>query len=261
MTPPVETLVAAAKALMWAGRWDIGKQLLTASDRDDPRVAVALAELAVDRDYWCRTDEAGEALANAVAAVATAPEYAWDLELLSTVHNYYSTIIGLDGQVRIGAGQHDPGVAAELAARAERVYDAAPADARRGWAAFWRGVVADNVAGDPEAAQPFYAEALASGEEHGNDPLAAEALRHLGGHARRLGDHERARRLWERSTMLKQRAGQVTYALSQQLALAHNAADTGDHDRAAALAAEIRRWAEVLSLTRLAAQAARLASA
>lgn len=261
MTPPVDPLIDAARALMRAGQWGIGAQLLSAAGGDEPRVAVALAELAVDRDYWCGTSEAGDLLAKAETAAAGAPALAWELALLSTVHHYYGTIIGPDGQARIGPGQHPPAVATALADRAERVHAAASPGAGRGWAAFWRGVIADNVAGDPEAAQPLYAEALASGEEYEDDALAAEALRHLGGHARRLGDHEAARRLWERSAALKQRAGLVPGSLSQQLALAHNAIDTGDADRAATIAIEVHRWAEMLGLSRLAAQARRLTPA
>jgi tetratricopeptide (TPR) repeat protein len=117
------------------------------------------------------------------------------------------------------------------------------------------------VAGDPDTAQLYYAEALRSGEDHGDDALAAEALRHQGGHARRLGDHEQARRLWERSTRLRQRAGLVPGVLSQQLALATNAADTGDTDRAATIATEVCRWAEALGLTRLATHTGRFVPA
>jgi tetratricopeptide (TPR) repeat protein len=258
VAPPVETLVAAAQALMRAGQWDIGSQLLTSVDGDDPRIALALAELAVDRDYWCGTSGAGELLSKAAAGAAA---HAWELALLTTVAAYHGTIIGPDGQARIGPGQHSPTVAAELAARARGVYDTAPPGPGRGWAAFWRGVIADNVAGDRDAARPCYAEALTSGEEHEDDALAAEALRHLGGDARRRGDHDEARRLWERSTALKQRAGLVPSVLSQQLALATNALDTGDPGRATALATEVRRWAEMLGLHRLATQARRLAAA
>lgn len=48
-------------------------------------------------------------------------------------------------------------------------------------------MIADNVAGEPATAQPFYAEALARAEEYGDDALAAEALRHQGAHGRRAG--------------------------------------------------------------------------
>jgi tetratricopeptide (TPR) repeat protein len=236
----------------------LGHELL-ASAGDQPRVLLALAELAVDRDFWHGTREAGDALDAARAAAD--PAIAWEVELLATYADYFSTIVGRDGTIRIGAGQHDAATIAGLTDRARRVYETAPPDARGGWAAFWRGVIADNVAGDPEPAQPWYAEALARAEQHGDDALAAEALRHQGGHARRLGDHERARRLWERSTKLRQRAGLVPGTLSQLLALATNAADIGDTGRAAAIATEVRRWAAALGVDRLATQASRVSGA
>jgi hypothetical protein len=244
----VETVVAAARALMYAGRWQLGAELLTGYD--DPPIRLAAAELAVYRDFWCGTRTAPAAL-----AAAADPRHEWEVELLTLQHDYFSAIIGPDGAPRIGPDRHDPATVAELAGRAERVRAAAPPGAPRGWAAFWRGVIADNLAGAPASAQPRYAEALTAAEAHGDDPLAAEALRHLGGHARRDGDHAEARRLWERSTRLRQRAGMVPWTLSQQLALAQNAADTGDAARAAAIAAEVGRWAEALELTRLAAAA------
>jgi hypothetical protein len=255
------TAIAAARALLRAGQWDLGDDLLKAT-HDDPWVLLTRAELAVDRDFWIGTSSAADAVAAARSAAGGAgPAYAWEVELLATHHAYFSTIIGPDGTVRIGAGQHDPATIAELTARAKRVHETAPPDGRGGWAAFWRGVIADNVAGDPKAAQPCYAEALARAEQHGDDWLAAEALRHQGAHARRGGDHERARRLWERSASRWQRAGRVPGALAQQLALAMNAADLGQAERAAAIATEVGRWAEALGLDRLAAQARRVSGA
>jgi hypothetical protein len=47
-------------------------------------------------------------------------------------------------------------------------------------------------------------------------------------------------------------------ALSQQLALAQNAADTGEAARAATIAVEVDGWAEALGLARLSSQARRL---
>lgn len=246
----VETVVAAARALMYAGRWELGAQLLASTGRDHPDLLLAAAELAVYRDFWCGTRTAPAAL-----AAAADPRHEWEVELLALQHDYFSAIIGPDGAPRIGPDRHDPAAVAALADRAERVHATGPVGVRRGWAAFWRGVIADNLAGEPGAARPLYAEAQAAAEADGDDPLAAEALRHLGGHARREGDHAEARRLWERSTRLKQGAGLVPWTLSQQLALAQNAADTGDTARAAAIAAEVGRWAEALALARLAAAA------
>lgn len=246
----METVAAAARALMYAGRWQLGADLLASAGSDDPDLRLAAAELAVYRDFWCGTRTARDALAAAVDS-----RYEWEVDLLTLQHDYFSAVIEPDGTPRIGTDRHDPATVAELAGRAERVHAAGPPDARRGWAAFWRGVIADNLAGDAAAAQPLYAEARGAAEAHGDDALAAEALRHLGGHARRHGDHDGARRMWEESTRLRQRAGMVPWTLSQQLALAQNAADTGNVARAAAIAAEVGRWAEALELTGLAAAA------
>lgn len=268
--PALETVIAAARALLHAGRWELGIDLLVATGSDHPRVRLALAELAVFRAFWRGPDDPELERVGPAAALARAAEAAeraadpacgWEVELLRLCHDYFSGLFGPDGRPRIGAGAHDPETVASLTARAESVHRTAPSADAAGRAAFWRGVIADNVAGDPAAAEPYYAEALAAGEAHRDDGLAAEALRHLGGLARRAGDHAEARRRWERSTWLNQRGGLVPWALSQQLALATNAADTGDGDRAATIAAEVHRWADALGLTRLADQARRLVPA
>lgn len=138
MTATGDAVIAAARALMRAGQWDRGDDLLAASG-DDPPVLLARAELAVDRDFWLSTSSAGDAVAAAQAVAGTAgPAYAWEVELLATHHAYFSTIIGPDGQVRIGPGRHDAETIAALTARAGRVHETAPSDARGGWAAFWR---------------------------------------------------------------------------------------------------------------------------
>ena len=64
--------------------------------------------------------------------------------------------------------------------------------------------------------------------------------------------------MWERSAELRQRAGAVPYALSQQLLLAGLARDTGDPDQARAVAGQVRRWARALGIGILEAGAAEL---
>jgi hypothetical protein len=64
--------------------------------------------------------------------------------------------------------------------------------------------------------------------------------------------------MWERSAELRQRAGAVPYALSQQLLLAGLARDTGDPDQARAVAEQVRRWARALGVAILEAGAAEL---
>lgn len=251
--PITETVLAGAEALAHAGQWQLGAELLATLGGDDPRFLLARAELEVWRDFWLGTRGAGEALA--AAAASSDPAHVWAVELLTLVNDYFLAIAPPGGPVRIGPGQHDEATQAALAARAERLHATAPAGTRRGWAAFWRGAITDNVVADPASAEPCYQQALAAGEEGDDAALIGEALRHLGGHARRVGDHDRAGALWERSTRVRQGAGMVPGALSQQLALARHAVDTGNPDRAAAIAAEVHRWAGALGLTRLADQA------
>jgi hypothetical protein len=253
--PPLDTLLAAAKALARAGQWDLATSLLDSCDADDPRVLLVRASLAVWQDFWQATDGAGGALA-AAAASTRSPDDGWQLDLLSLQRDYLAAVAGPDGTVRIGPQHHRPCLRTHLADRAARLRRSAPGAADRGWAAFWAGAIADNIIGDPAVAHAGYVEALAAGETTGDDQLVGEALRHLGVHARRRGDHDETGRLWHDATVLRQRAGAVPEVLSQLLALARHAADRGDDGRAAALAAEVHCWADTLRLSRLAAQAA-----
>jgi len=73
----VQPLAAAARALMLAGRWVQAASLLSGAAGSDAGeravLAVAEAEVAIDRDFWCRTDRGSSALYRATAAVADAP--------------------------------------------------------------------------------------------------------------------------------------------------------------------------------------------
>jgi hypothetical protein len=254
--PDLTVLLAAARALGQAGQWDLADSLLAACPGDDPRVLLARADHAVWREFW--QDHLAD---DALAAVAAAQEHGgwadsiWHLNLLTLRRDYLAAVAPADGDIRVGADQHSAPLRADLTDRAAGLYRTAPGATAQGWAAFWRGAIADNVAGDAAMARACYHEAHAAGAGGIEDELAAEALRHLGSHARREGDHAEARRLWERATALRQRAGAVPGVLSQQLVLARNAADTGDRARAAAIAVEVSRWADSLGLARLAAQA------
>ena len=125
-------------------------------------------------------------------------------------------------------------------------------------ATFYAGLIADNLRGDGGAARTAFAAALSSAQEAGDDLTVSEALRHLGYHHGEAGDREQARQMWERSAELRQRAGAVPYALSQQLLLAGLARDTGDPDQARAVAGQVRRWAQALGVSILEAGAAEL---
>jgi hypothetical protein len=66
---------------MLAGRWDQATELLDgatgAGDAERAVLAVAAAEVAVDRDFWLRTDGGGPALERASAAVGSASRGTW----------------------------------------------------------------------------------------------------------------------------------------------------------------------------------------
>ena len=251
---PAQPLAAAARALTLAGRWaqaDAMLDLAAGADEAERAVlAVTEAEVAVDQDFWCRTDRGSSALTRASAAVASAPGdpvLAFDVEFLQLRHSYAEELFGTAGRVAA--------VIDELAARAGRLRAAAPDRGRAAAATFYAGLIEDNLRGDETAARPLFAAAL---EAAGDDLTESEALRHLGYHLGQDGEVERARQMWERSAELRQRAGAVPYVLSQQLLLAGLARDTGDQQGARAVAGQVRGWARALGIGVLEAGAAEL---
>ncbi len=128
-----QPLSAAARDLMLAGRWDHAIALLScvagANDAERAVLAVAEAEVAVDQDFWCRTDRGSSVLARASAAVANAsgdPVLAYDLEFLRLRHDYAEALFGPGGVPRFGPDGRDAAVTDDLGARAERLRAAAP---------------------------------------------------------------------------------------------------------------------------------------
>lgn len=260
-----QPLADAACALMLAGRWAQAASLLSAvasgSDAERAVLAVAEAEVAVDHDFWCRTDRGPSALDRATAAVADAPDgaaLAFDVGFLRLRHDYATELFGPDGGLRFGPAGRDPAVVEGLAARADRLRAAAPDRGRGAAATFYAGLIADNLRGDAAVARAEFAAALAAAEEAGDDLVVSEALRHLGYHAGEAGQAEQARQMWERSAELRQRAGAVPYVLSQQLLLAGLARDGGNAGEARAVAGQVRRWARALGVGILEAGAAEL---
>jgi tetratricopeptide (TPR) repeat protein len=269
------SLVAAARALMRAGQWDLADETLAAATAGDAAesaaLAVARAEVAVEKDFWRQTKGEGEvgegstALERATRALTETSaagdrDLPHDLQFLQLWHDYATELFSGDGGApRFGPEGRDLAMVAELSDRAERLRAAAPDPARRGWAAFCLALFADNLRGDPDTARPWFEEALACGEAgDGDDYLVSEALRHLGYLADQSGDKVTARAQWERSTELRQRAGAVPSVLSQQLLLAGLADGEGDHAAARVMAGQVRDWARAIGLERLASMAADL---
>jgi tetratricopeptide (TPR) repeat protein len=183
---------------------------------------------------------------------------AYELEFTRLRHDYAEALFGPGSVPRFGPDGRDAAVIDDLGARAERLRAAAPDRARGAAATFYAGLIADNLRGDGAAARTAFAAALSAAEQAGDDLTVSEALRHLGYHHGEAGDTEQARQMWERSAELREGAGAVPFALSQQLLLAGLARDTGNPDQARAVAGQVRRWARALGVAVLEAGAAEL---
>lgn len=174
---PAGQVIDAAQALKLAGRWALAGDLLAAASADSPAeraaVSIAKATIAVDADFWHRTAsaEAEAAVAEArsritdgagLAAELTVLHY--DLELLQLQRDYLTGLFRPGGP-EFGLQGRDPVALDELAARARHLQETAPDRGRSGTAAFWAGVIEDNLRGNAAAARALFTEALAAGEE------------------------------------------------------------------------------------------------
>ncbi|TCM44464.1 hypothetical protein [Kribbella sp. VKM Ac-2568] len=244
-------LLESSAALMRAGRWGTATTLLQAVTPATPAerlaIAAALAEVAVDQDFAQQTINADHALAVLADALSETadPVTAWDADFLHLRKDYGIALV---------AGDREP--AETLAKRVERLRDLAPDDARAGHAAFYAGVIADNLRMLPADAFAAYTSALELGERSGDDLLVSLALRHLGDHAHTAGDLPLARTQWERSTELRQKVGHLLGTLAQQTLLAVLAKDEGNPIASTALATEVNRWSRQAALAWLEAQTA-----
>jgi len=249
----VDAIIAAATALTWAARYDVARQLLdsarSAVDGDAAALGLALATAATAIHHDFRT--VGPRWAPGAIAAAEAvsdPQVRWQLDLMKLQHDYACELIGPDGNPSFGPEARDPAAAAVLARRAEALLDSAPDVAGAGWAAFYRGLIGDNLAGDRQGTPPWLIKALEAADQAGDDYLAGEALRHLGDHDEEDGELERAQARWERSAELWARIGNVTGVLAQQLLLAQLAITDGRRAAGTAIAQEVSRWAGALGL-------------
>lgn len=250
-----DEIIAAATALTWAARWDLARRLLQVSQPAGAgngaatarRLALAAAQAAVHHDFRTTGPRWAPDAVAAAEAVAD-PRDRWRLDFLEVEHDYGRELIGADGSPRFGPDGHDPARLAALAHRAETLADSAPDAASAGWAAFYRGLISDNLIGDRDHALPWLTRALDAAERTGDDYLAGEALRHLGDHDEEAGDLEGARLRWERSAEVWARTGNVAGVLAQQLLLAQLAIGAGRTAAGAAIAQEVRRWAGAIGL-------------
>jgi tetratricopeptide (TPR) repeat protein len=249
----IDEIITATTALTWAARYDVARGLLDSAvwpaDGSEAacRLAVAAAATAVHHDFRTTGPRwAPDALA--AARIAAGHRDRWRLDFLELQHDYGRELIGPDGNPSFGPEGRDPARAAALTRRAEELAASAPGEADAGWAAFYRGLISDNVTGDRAGAPRWFARALEAAGQAGDDYLAGEALRHLGDHDEEAGELEQARARWERSAELWARTGNVTGVLAQQILLAQLAVTDGRPAAGAAIAREVSRWAGALGL-------------
>jgi hypothetical protein len=261
----VPAVITAATHLMRAAQWTAATDLLRATTTDDVAdrraLALALAEVAVDQDFAQQTNYGAAALTAAAEVVDTLPNAttAWDLRMLHLRKDYSTELFRLDASTASPEGR-DRTTAAALTQRVVQLRDEGPDDSRRGLAAFYAGVIADNLAGDQNAAFTHFTLALELGERAADDLLASLALRHLGDHAHTAGNLKLARDHWERSTELRQKVGHLLGALAQQALLAVLLRDEGDAAGSRALATEVNRWSSQVGLSFITKQTAELIS-
>ena len=260
----LDPVLSAVAALRLAGRWDVALALLAAieanSDADRLALAMAVAETEVDASLWREDIEPQGALDRAAAlldaAAAAGPaaagpgqavpaETSWQLDYLRMRCRYHSALHARDA----GAGT-------SLDEWAERLRATAPDSRQAGWAAFFGGVIADNLLEAPATAHERYTFAQKAAEASGDELLESYALRHLGDHAHTAGDLDAARTAWERSTSLRERLGFVPGTVAQRLTLAELRLTEGDGPGAAALATDVARAVRSMALPEWLANAA-----
>jgi tetratricopeptide (TPR) repeat protein len=171
--------------------------------------------------------------------------------LLRLFRDYWTELMPEGAAPHPGPQGRDPAGLDELRDRAAGLVAAAPDRRRAARAAFYAGLIAGNLRGEPDLARDLFTRALAACRPGADDDFASEALRHLGGSAQAAGDLETARQQWERSAELAQHAGWLPLVLAQQALLADLAAARGDTAGASMLAREAGRWATSLGLARL----------
>ena len=205
---PAQAVVDAARELTRGGRWTQARALLDAASQPaDPvevgALAGARAEVEVDHAFWLRR-AADPARLDEAERTAADDAQRWAARFARLRATYAEQL-----WARF-AGQPLSGVD-ELASAAADLADHAPDDATRGYAAFYRGLIADLLLGDSATGARHYQDAAGTSDEY----VRSYALRHLGGVADDAEQHDEALAHWRESTRLRQRAGFVPGVLAQ----------------------------------------------
>jgi tetratricopeptide (TPR) repeat protein len=205
-TVDVDTVIAAARDLVRAGRWKQAARLLDATRSSGPHEAGALAaaraDAEVDHAWWTRRDP-DPAWLDAAGALAADNAQAWIVDFAGLRLSYARQL-----HVKFAGGSP---VLDGLAAEADRLAEQALDPAARAYVTFYRGLIAGVLDDDHAAAERSWHAARATDDEY----VRSYALRHLGGMADEAGRHDEALELWRESTRLRQRAGFVPGVLAQ----------------------------------------------
>src|SRR5580693_4024636 len=152
----IDEIIAAATALTWAAGYDVARRLLDSAvcavdgDAAARHLALTAAATAVHHDFRTVGPRWAPG-AIAAAEAVTETQDRWRLDFLELQHDYGRELIGPDGSPAIGREGRDPARAAALGLRAETLAASAADVADAGWAAFYRGLIDDNLAGDSAA--------------------------------------------------------------------------------------------------------------
>ncbi|MBO0868218.1 MAG: hypothetical protein J2P15_06600 [Micromonosporaceae bacterium] len=195
-----------ARCLQRAGRWDLALTALPAGDG----AAAARAQILVDRQFW-RLDPPEEAL-EAVDALDGTPLAA----LLRGQVRYWRLMVPRFEQ----PDAPPPVPEGEAAAVSEDFARAADDPGLAGWAAFWHGLLDENLHDRPERAADGYAQAAASARRRGDRLLTSYAVRHQGFQHIAAGRREEGIGSLRRSLHLRASLGAVPATAAAQLALA-----------------------------------------
>jgi tetratricopeptide (TPR) repeat protein len=205
-TVEIDAVIASARDLVRAGRWQQAMRLLDATESSGPHEAGALAaaraDAEVDHAWWMRR-EADAARLDAGRTLAADDAQAWIVDFARLRASYARQL-----HVKLAGGSP---VADGFAAEADRLAEHAPDAAARAYATFYRGLIAFVLDDDEAAAERYWRAALDTDDGY----VRSYPLRHLGGMLDDAGRHDEALELWRESTRLRQRAGYVPGALAQ----------------------------------------------